>query len=314
MQMPSFRMYQTHPSCRYIMNATFAIVTIILFYLSYCQLVSVYSSSHPTEGLPLTSGPGRPTISSSEDSTITRNVATIIDTRPLDHLMPLLLHFSSVLGPEWPIILFTAYENSIPPSAPFKRLIDEHRIAVNFLPPGVDFSKRLDVSRFLTEPWLWEQLSPAKHVLIFQSDSILCSGSALTMNDFLEYDFIGAPIDPAYGEGYNGGLSLRNRSMVLDIIAESSWSTEFDQAQNQQQKDVEFEDQWFYQKMKAREGQWKPAARLPSVDVAKTFSVETIWYDKPLGYHQIQRWQSDKMGEVETWCPEYKLATSDVIS
>jgi len=277
-------------------------------------LVTFYRASDTPGSSPLTSGPGRPTTSLSTDSIITGNVATIIDTRPLDHLMPLLLHFSSVLGPEWPIILFTAYENSIPPSAPFKRLIDEHRIAVKFLPPTVDFSKRLDVSRFLTEAWLWEQLAPAGHVLIFQSDSILCSGSALTVNDFLEYDFVGAPIDALYGEGYNGGLSLRNRSMVLDIITESNWNTEFESAENKQEQGVEFEDQWFYQKMKALEGQGKPAARLPSVDVAKTFSVETIWYDKPLGYHQVQRWQHDRMDEVERWCPEFKLATSDVIS
>lgn len=34
-------------------------------------------------------------------------VATIIDNQPLDILVPLILHFSAVLGPEWPIIVFT---------------------------------------------------------------------------------------------------------------------------------------------------------------------------------------------------------------
>lgn len=102
--------------------------------------------------------------------------------------------------------------------------------------------------------------------------------------------------------------------MVLDIIANSNWSTEFNKAKDKQQQAVEFEDQWFYQKMKEQEGLGKPAARLPTVDIAKTFAVETIWYDTPLGYHQVQRWQSDKMNQVEKWCPEYRLATSDVIS
>lgn len=52
------------------------------------------------------------------------------------------------------------------------------------------------------------------------------------MEDFLEYDFVGAPIEVpkhgnnGHGEGYNGGFSLRNRSMVLDIMRESSWQKE----------------------------------------------------------------------------------------
>ncbi|KAF8856874.1 hypothetical protein BDZ45DRAFT_691357 [Acephala macrosclerotiorum] len=228
--------------------------------------------------------------------------------------MPLLLHFSSVLGPEWPIFLFTSSQNDIPLSAPFKRLINERRIVVRFLPPNVNFKNRLDVSRFITEPWMWEQLSPAGHVMMFQSDSILCSSSTLKVDDFLEYDFVGAPIDPAYGEGYNGGLSLRNRSMVLDIISEFNWSKEFDRADDKRQPSVQYEDQWFYKKMKELPDRGKPAARLPSLEVAKTFSVESIWYDKPLGYHQVQRWQQDRMDEVERWCSEYKIATSEVIS
>ncbi|KAH8800709.1 hypothetical protein F5884DRAFT_808558 [Xylogone sp. PMI_703] len=254
-----------------------------------------------------------PSASSRKDSIITNNVAAIIDTRPLDRVVPLLLHFSSVLGPDWPIFLFTS-QDIVSLSAPFNRLIDEGRLAVRFLPPTVDFRNRLDVSGFLTEAWLWEQLSPAKHVLIFQSDSILCSNSPLKVDDFLFYDFVDAPIDPAYGEGYNGGLSLRNRSMVLDIIHSSSWRDEFDHAKNKLQQSVEFEDQWFYSKMKALPDRGKAAARLPSQDVAKTFSVETVWYDKPFGYHQVQRWQPDKMDQVHRWCPEYKIAMSEVIN
>lgn len=111
------------------------------------------------------------------------------------------------------------------------------------MPPTVDFTNRLDVSGFLTKAWVWEQLAPAGHVLIFQSDSILCSNSLLKVDDFLQYDFVGAPIDPAYGEGFNGGLSLRNRSMVLDIIQNSDWRGEFDTAEDKTKQSVEFEDQ-----------------------------------------------------------------------
>ena len=285
----------------------------MLFYLSLSQLFSLFGDSEAIKVSTLTSQRWRPTASSSGDGKISSNVAAIIDNRPLDRLMPLLLHFSSILGPGWPIVLFTSSKNDIPMSAPLRRLIDERRIEVRLL-ADVDFNNRLDVSRFMTEPWIWEQLSPAGHVLIFQADSILCSNSALRVDDFLGYDFIGAPIDLAYGEGYNGGLSLRNRSMVLEIIHESNWSNEFDLADDKDKPCVEFEDQWFYKKMKELADRGRQAARLPSLEVAKTFSVESIWHDEPLGYHQVQRWQSGRMDEVERWCPEYKIATSDVIS
>ncbi len=238
-------------------------------------------------------------------------VAAIIENRDLDQILPLILHFSTVLGRDWPIFLFTS-KTIIPDSAPFKRLIDEHQLNVRFLPPDLDFTNRLDVSGFLTRAWLWEQLAPAKHVLIFQADSILCSNSPLRVDDFLKYDFIGAPIHENYGEGYNGGLSLRNRSMMLDIIQRDNWRDQYDNAEDKHQQSTEFEDQWFYAKIKELPSRGEPAASLPSKEVAMTFSVETIWYDTPLGYHQVARWQADKMKEVEKWCPENRLATSQL--
>jgi hypothetical protein len=252
----------------------------------------------------------------SEFNAITKNVAVIIDDRPLDKLVPLILHFSSVLGPNWPVILFTS-QSASPMSAPFRRAINERRLSVRFLPPNIQFTSQLSVSEFLTSSWLWEQLAPAEHVLLFQADSILCSTSALRVEDFLQYDFVGAPIDPSlgYGSGFNGGLSLRNRSMILDIVSISDWRSEFDHAENKNEPSVQFEDQWFYKKMKELPAYENggPGARLPPIDVAMTFSVETMWYDTPLGYHQIERWQKDRLDEVDKWCPERRIASTDLL-
>lgn len=295
-------------------NICFAVAALLLVCLWLPFDHPLFFRIGPFERLqtPSISQPETQTGPPAETPIIKNNVAAIIENRPLDRLVPLLLHFSTVLGPEWPIFLFTS-QDIVSRSAPFQRLVDERRITIRFLPPTVDFSNRLDVSGFLTKAWVWEQLAPAGHVLIFQADSILCSNSALKVDDFLKYDFVGAPIDSKYGEGYNGGLSLRNRSMVLDIIHNSDWRDEFDKAENKQEQSVEFEDQWLYAKMKQLPDRGKPAARLPSEEVAKTFSVETVWYDKPLGYHQIQRWQADKMAQVDKWCPENRIATSEVI-
>ncbi|RDL34347.1 uncharacterized protein BP5553_07475 [Venustampulla echinocandica] len=247
-----------------------------------------------------------------------KNVAVMIEDRALGNIVPLLLHFASVLGPEWPIIYYTSVI-SHPNSTAFRRAVEEGRISIRPLPKGVEFAKHQSVSEFLTKPWLWEQLAPAGHVLMFQADSIICSNSEIRIEDFLEYDFVGAPIDvpitppDGHGEGYNGGFSLRNRSMILDIVNTFSWQGEKEEGKITQAPCVtqepclKFEDQWFYHKMKEN------GARLPTKEVASKFAVETIWNDRPLGFHQVERWNKDKIGKVTEWCPEYAMATNDLL-
>ena len=55
------------------------------------------------------------------------------------------------------------------------------------------------------------------------------------------------------------------------------------------------------------------AINLPSMEVARTFSVETIDYPHPLGVHQVHRWLSEQMLSLDKWCPEYKLCSEDHI-
>lgn len=245
-------------------------------------------------------------------------VATIIENRPLANLVPLILHFSAVLGPEWPIVVFTG---ATPPpafkSAAIERLIKAGLLDIVPLSDDVRFMGSKTVSAFLASPWFWDQLAPADHVLLFQADSIICGNSERRVDDYLEYDFIGAPVSPYYGVGYNGGLSLRNRNMMLSIIHQFNFTAEFEYWRDHpDDKSFEFhgvEDQWYYKKMEKLppKADGSPAAHLPSVDVAKTFVVEAYDYEKPLGYHQVERWQEKNLEKVDKWCPEWKLSKRD---
>ncbi|EOO00256.1 putative formate dehydrogenase protein [Phaeoacremonium minimum UCRPA7] len=226
------------------------------------------------------------------------NVAVIMETDPsnVPNLIPLMLHFESILGPKWPVVLLTLEANWKVPSSPsFRRLMDAGRIRIMYLEANTTFPNHNSVSVFLTSPWFWEQFESAHRMLMFQTDSILCSNSDLSVDDFLEFDLLGAPIAAQFGHGYNGGLSLRNPKLMLQVAraAHSSFGSEGGG------NEVGFEDQWFYGKLKAL-----PEANLPSEDVAKTFAVETIYYEKPLGYHQPERWQHDHMEQIKEWCPE----------
>jgi len=54
---------------------------------------------------------------------------------------------------------------------------------------------------------------------------------------------------------------------------------------------------------------------LPTMEIARTFSVETIDFPHPLGVHQVHRWidESDHMLSMDEWCPEYKLCSGEFI-
>jgi len=144
-----------------------------------------------------------------------------------------------VLGPSWPIIIYTSSENvgTFASSAALGRYLRSGVVSIRILPSSVLFTNSDSVSAFLTKPWLWQDLAPAKHVLLFQSDSMLCANAARSVEDFFEYDFVGAPIAPNLGAGMNGGLSLRKRETILRILDEWDWEKE---------KGRRFEDLWYF--------------------------------------------------------------------
>jgi len=174
------------------------------------------------------------------NGTITTKAAVIVETRFRTNLIPLILHFSSVLGPTWPIIIYTSAESvgQFSASAALSRYLKSGAIQVRMLPQTVLFTNSDSVNQFMTTPWLWENLAPAEHILIFQSDSMLCANAARSVDDYFDYDFVGAPIAKGLGKGYNGGLSLRKRSTILNIL--DKWDWEMTKKEGDR-----FEDQWY---------------------------------------------------------------------
>lgn len=248
------------------------------------------------------------------------------DPSRVANLVPIMLHFANVLGPRWPVVLVTLRAKwEEPPSPAFRRLMREQRIRIFFLPEDTVFPDHESVSVFLTQPWLWEQFQSAGRVLLFQADSVICSRAAATVDDFAEWDLVGAPISSAYGIGFNGGLSLRNPKTVLALVRDPERNT-FERVLRDHLARIEriradegqdaaedanrrvpswerFEDQWFYAKLKE-----DPASQLPPLDVARHFAVETVWEDRPLGYHQPFRWlTAAQKVKVLEWCPEASM-------
>ncbi|KAK4231215.1 hypothetical protein QBC38DRAFT_467170 [Podospora fimiseda] len=259
---------------------------------------SIIDDVSPPDIQPITTTPSpTPTPTPTPSETPKLLTAVLIETSLSPQLVPILMHFSAVLGPHWNLTLYTSAESwtEHPKSAPFLRLLASGQLSVRYLPDDVHFTNSASVSKFLAEPWLWEDLADSHRILMFQLDSIICANSDFSVDDFLKWDFIGAPIASRYGQGYNGGLSLRNPRLFLEIIKETGGM----------QGKVEFEDQWFFKQAKKLDAE--RGVMLPNADEAKKFSVETIYYERPFGYHQPMRWQKDNMTDIESWCPEVRM-------
>jgi hypothetical protein len=260
---------------------------------------------------PLSHGLTTPNSASGDLFPIGKKVAVIVETRPLQSLIPLILHFASVLGPEWPILFFTRASTVSTLSAfghgsqPFKRLVNSGQVKIIELPTDPYLGNYLGLSHFLASEWFWGQMGPAEYMLNFQTDSILCANSGRQVEDFFGYDFVGA-WHPWVPGAFNGGLSLRNVSLARKVV--STYNIADDVGGGT--KDGEYEDVWFCRKMKTLGG------RFPDEKRASEFAVDLVWGERPMGYHGVSKdVQKDILGKERVkqmfeWCPEAKLAVS----
>ncbi|KAJ3174761.1 hypothetical protein HDU87_006877 [Geranomyces variabilis] len=229
-------------------------------------------------------------------------VAAIVEGRELQNLIPLLTHFSGFLGPDWPIHVFHSERNVklFSSSAWVAKQVETGGIVLHPLPNRtLDFRTDVDASRFLTSDFMWRRLLPATHVLLFQADSMVCGASQHRPEDFLQYAFVGAPIAQhivfgGYTRSFNGGISLRHIPSILRVIEEFDW-----------EEGPGPEDQFFSTAIALLTD--PPAPRLPTEDEAAPFSVESVWYSRPMAFHQVRRWNPTRLDEVLDYCPEIHL-------
>lgn len=127
----------------------------------------------------------------------------------------------------------------------------------------------------------WQQL-PSETVLLFEPDSVLRRRG---IDEFLEYDYIGAPwvwalnrTNAAEGPVGNGGLSLRKRSAMLRILERHGADRQRGTPEDQ------FFSRWLY-----RDGH-----RMPSLEAAGAFSTETLFHPNSLGLHKAWECQFEE--------------------
>lgn len=216
------------------------------------------------------------------------NIGVIIEFRS-SHLLPeTILNVIEHIPSNWPIQLFHGKDNlDFILKSSLKPFIDKRKVILTLM--NTSYNKN-ETNYLLTDANFWLQVRGEK-VLLFQIDSIMCPNSTHNVTDFLQYDYVGAPWDISwflFGETDlvgNGGFSLRTRSKILQLLRALSYDPEYP------------EDVWYAKNLH------KVNASIPSVDIAKTFSVESIFYEHPIAVHRFPM-NCDMKKKVLQVCPD----------
>jgi hypothetical protein len=228
--------------------------------------------------------------------------AVTVVHEPCSTLSFTLTNFAGNLGPDWPIlVIYTprAKEAILDNKAVryLARYGGLHTLPLSSLAiPGLDeLTDVTEYSRLLARSEFWEALH-AEKALVFQVDSVLCSASTWTIDDFLSYDYVGAPWVHADHIVGNGGLSLRSVNKMLHITREF-------------RRNPHPEDLYFVEGLAAMAHDDAAAVIRAPTAVAERFAFEMdVPPDVvPFGVHRSVIVPADTKTAIIAGCPEAKV-------
>ncbi|CAF3775767.1 unnamed protein product [Rotaria sp. Silwood1] len=222
-------------------------------------------------------------------------IAVLVEFRTVDHIVAIVHNINHHIPSTWPIQIFHGKDNeAFIKNSTLASLIISGKIFLTYMNETYDRGR---TNQLLTDPKFWQRIRGEK-ILLFQIDSAMCSNSPHKITDFLQYDYIGAPwdlsfftFDRQYRVG-NGGFSLRSRSKILALLALIPYDSKIP------------EDVWYAQNLHRVNGS------IPSIEIAKTFSVESMYYVRPLGVHRFP-WNCQFRADLAKTCPESMLIMPD---
>jgi len=196
--------------------------------------------------------------------------AIIIEPRKHKALSFVLRNFLTNLSDDWNIIIFHGNTNLDYILAILDKQLSEYKSRITLHNLHVDNLTISEYNALLKRLDFYDKI-PSETFLIFQTDTMIIEKHKELINSFMQYDYVGAPWDQnqrwtqgIYKVG-NGGLSLRKKSKMIDII--NAGTTLINE-------DVFFS----YPK--------HIALHKPSITDAMKFSIETIFSEITFGCHK----------------------------
>lgn len=200
--------------------------------------------------------------------------AVIVEPREHKALAFVLNNFVENLSDNWNFIIFHGNKNidyilNILKSP----LLSKNINRIKLINLNVDNLTRRDYNNLLVSKDFYNKI-PTEVFLIFQTDTMICKQNKHLINKFIKYDYVGAPILKMELVG-NGGLSLRRKSKMLEIINTCEYKNEN-------------EDVYFSRACH------KNNVNKPDYEESKEFSVETIYHPNSFGVHKLWNYLSEK--------------------
>jgi hypothetical protein len=216
------------------------------------------------------------------------HTAVIIEPRKLKVIRAVLLNFLQNLDPNWNILFFHGNKNK----EYVERIIATHlanykdRIMLKSL--NRDNLNNDIYNTLMMSDEILNQI-PTEMFLVFQTDSLICEGDKHRINDFLKYDYVGSPWN--WMPGGNGGLSLRRKSKMLEMVKKCRPHTN---------EDIYFST-----------GCPGVSVKIPSKEEAKQFGIETMYNQNSFGLHKSWAHLPQHDGDFEKRCKDYKQIKSE---
>jgi hypothetical protein len=217
--------------------------------------------------------------------------AIIIEPREHPALEFVLQNFNDNLSDEWKFIIYHGSKNGEYAKNIANKIFEKDK--VSFVNLNVENLDRYTYSALFFDKSFYDNIT--EHFLVFQTDSIICSKHKDLIDNFLNYDYVGAPWMNDEGVG-NGGLSLRKKSKMLEIISKCKHK---DENNNYVMEDRLFSD-----------GCNDIPIYKPSVEEAKEFAIEGVLSNKSFGLHKSYDYlDSESIKSIQGWCPEINQLT-----
>ncbi|KAK3996114.1 hypothetical protein QBC44DRAFT_6906 [Cladorrhinum sp. PSN332] len=229
-------------------------------------------------------------------------VALLIEPRPLPHLVPHILYMIGVVPPDWRF-LFIGSEKSVAgveEAAAIRHQQVAGKLDLMVLPEPWDIGNKEGVYRTLTDVRFYDEFMPGvEWILKYEADSILCANSETSVDEWLHWDFVGAPrrVDDHFAG--NGGLSLRRASAIRRVLSFQARLNNSDP-----------EDEWFGKRVYVL-----PGAKTAK-GVEEAFTVEDVYFENSMGFHirdggngiNSAVWEDpDQRKKIFNYCPEISL-------
>ena len=222
-------------------------------------------------------------------TTYKKYTAIIIEPRNHKALEFVLNNFMENLSDDWGFIVFHSNTNKTMVENIMKQSLAKHKDNTKLINLNVD-SKDFTIKEYSTLFYHenFYKYIPTETFLIFQTDSMILKENKDKINDFMEYDYVGAPWPKTMGilgkmQVGNGGLSLRKKSKMIELLKykDKGIDTEYPRLCGK----YIAEDQFFNGYLVKDITVYKP-----SIEKAKEFSIEAIYYEHPFGIHKCWNW------------------------